>query len=158
MERRAFLVQVSRLAGLAAMPGMALAANPAQAAKKETLAPLLLQTSPLAGFQYHHGEYHWADMRPGDALTLTREPDNRHDARAIRVDWKSRTLGYVPRVENATLASLMDRGHHLCATLAAKQDSPDPWKRIRFAVYLVDGHHPVSGSVHPPCNLARTAL
>ena len=64
-------------------------------------AHILLQDSPLAGFQYHAGKAVWPQLRVGDALTLVREPDNAHDARAVRVEWQGRKIGYVPRRENA---------------------------------------------------------
>ncbi|MBU3990394.1 MAG: HIRAN domain-containing protein, partial [Gammaproteobacteria bacterium] len=71
---------------------------------------LLVQSSPLAGFQYHAGAELWESLQLGDGLTLVREPDNPHDARAIRVEWQGRQLGYLPRVENAAVAAAMDRG------------------------------------------------
>jgi hypothetical protein len=64
-------------------------------------APVLLQTSPVAGFQYHAGEAVWALLRSGQALTMVREPGNRFDERAIRLDWKDQKVGYVPARDNA---------------------------------------------------------
>lgn len=130
MQRRIFLTRILQLAGLAAAPTSAIAATQS---KPE---PLLLQTSPVAGFQYHQGEACWVDIPDGAELTLTREPENRHDPRAIRVEWRSRKLGYVPRLENATLASLMDRGQALSARLSAKRESRDPWQRLALDVFL----------------------
>ena len=46
----------------------------------------------------------------GDRLTLVREPDNPHDANAVRIEWKGRKLGYVPRRDNVHLARQMDLG------------------------------------------------
>lgn len=40
---------------------------------------ILVQSSPLAGFQYHAGAELWGELKVGDALTLTREPDNPFD-------------------------------------------------------------------------------
>ncbi|OGA38840.1 MAG: HIRAN protein, partial [Betaproteobacteria bacterium RIFCSPLOWO2_12_FULL_62_13] len=48
--------------------------------------------------------------RVGDRLTLVREPDNPHDANAVRIEWKGRKLGYVPRRDNVHLARQMDLG------------------------------------------------
>jgi hypothetical protein len=129
MERRRFLTRLLQIAGLAATSGSAVASKP--------IKPLLLQTSPVAGFQYHQGEACWARIQEGDALELVREPDNRHDTRAIRVEWMGHKLGYIPRLDNATLASLMDRGHTLAARVATRQLSRDPWQRLTLAVSLV---------------------
>lgn len=73
-------------------------------------ARMVVQDSPLAGYQYYDGKALWHEMKPGDALALVREPDNPHDANAIRLEWQGRKLGYVPRRDNSDLARQMDRG------------------------------------------------
>ena len=103
-------------------------------ARAETRAHILLQDSPLAGFQYHDGKRLWGDMRVGDALVLVREPDNPYDANAIRVDWRGYKLGYVPRQENADIARLMDKGARLEARISRLIESRDPWQRVRFEI------------------------
>ena len=89
----------------------------AQPLYAQVAAHILLQDSPLAGFQYHAGKTLWPQMQVGDALTLVREPDNSHDARAVRVEWKGHKIGYVPRRENADVARLLDRGQPLTARI-----------------------------------------
>jgi hypothetical protein len=137
MERRTFLARILHLAGLAAVPSVGVASASAMSARAESSEPLLLQTSPVAGFQYHQGETLWPEIQEGCVLTLTREPDNRHDQRAIRIEWQGKKLGYVPRIDNAALASLMDRDHMLVARVNAKRESLDPWQRLELDVYLV---------------------
>ncbi|MEW6689675.1 MAG: HIRAN domain-containing protein, partial [Pseudomonadota bacterium] len=63
-----------------------------------------MQSSPLAGFRYAEAAEAWPLLKAGDALELVREPDNAHDANAVRVEWRGRKLGYVPRRANAALA------------------------------------------------------
>jgi hypothetical protein len=53
-------------------------AAPVQAAVSERI---LLQASPLAGFQYHAGKQVWGELHEGDALELVREADNVYDPR-----------------------------------------------------------------------------
>ncbi|MBX9810990.1 MAG: HIRAN domain-containing protein, partial [Burkholderiales bacterium] len=67
-------------------------------------ASILVQSSPLAGFRYYDAKALWDEMKVGDTLTLVREPDNPHDANAVRVEWRGHKLGYVPRRENADVA------------------------------------------------------
>lgn len=105
-------------------------------ASAETHAHILLQDSPLAGFQYHQGKKFWQDMRVGDALTLTREPDNPYDPKAIRVDWHGQMLGYVPRRENSDIARIMDNGTRLEARISRLLESRDPWQRLRFEILV----------------------
>jgi hypothetical protein len=98
---------------------------------------ILVQSSPLAGSQYYAVAQVWHAIRPGDRLTLTREPDNRHDRNAIRVDWNGQQLGYVPRAENRAVARALDAGEKLEARVSKLRDDPDPWQRVEFEVYLV---------------------
>jgi hypothetical protein len=95
-----------------------------------------VQNSPLAGFRYHAAAEVWRELRVGDALELAREPDNPHDANAVKVVWRGRVLGYVPRRENAALAWGLDRGTPLRARISALAEHPNPARRVRFEVYV----------------------
>lgn len=121
----------ARLAGFAA----ALAVAAAQADDGANVR-LLVQSSPLAGFRYAEAPTVWPLMRVGDALELVREPQNPHDGNAIRVEWRGRKLGYVPRRENAALAWALDRGAALQARIVRLQAHPNPARRLEFEVFL----------------------
>ncbi len=108
----------------------------AQPLYAQVAAHILLQDSPLAGFQYHAGKTLWPQMQVGDALTLVREPDNPHDARAVRVEWQGHKIGYVPRRENADVARLLDRGQVLVARIARLAEGRDPWLRVRVEILV----------------------
>ncbi|WIM05383.1 MAG: HIRAN domain-containing protein [Candidatus Nitricoxidivorans perseverans] len=98
---------------------------------------LLVQSSPLAGFQYHEAGALWAEMKVGDGLTLAREPDNPHDANAVRVEWRGRMLGYLPRAENRAVAAEMDRGGRVEARVAKLLEHRNPWRRVLIEVFVV---------------------
>jgi len=97
---------------------------------------ILVQSSPLAGFQYYAGTAKWDEMQVGDALTLVREADNPHDANAIRVEWRNQKLGYLPRKENRAVAAEMDKGGQVAARIARLTPHRNPWKRLQIEVYL----------------------
>jgi hypothetical protein len=97
---------------------------------------LVVQDSPIAGFRYGEAAQVWGDLRQGDALELVRERDNPHDANAVRVDWRGRKLGYVPRRENAAVAWGLDRGAPLRARVSRLTEHPNPARRIGFEVYI----------------------
>ncbi len=97
---------------------------------------LLVQSSPLAGSQYYAVGEFWRQLQVGDALTLVREPDNRHDRHAIRVEWRGHKLGYVPRSENRSVAAAMDQGERLIARIARLTEHPNPWRRVEFEVFI----------------------
>ncbi len=46
-------------------------------------------------------------------LDLTAEPDNPHDYYAVRIEWRGRKLGYVPRSDNRQLNRLLRQGAKL---------------------------------------------
>jgi hypothetical protein len=127
MTRRDFLNTLARLVGLIALPVAAQAAPPRR----------LIQQCPLAGFQYHDGEGLWSYLTVGDSLELVREPDNRHDANAIRIDWNGRKLGYLPRAENQAAAWLIDQGKRLETRIGGLKKDGNPWRRVAVEVWLV---------------------
>ena len=96
---------------------------------------LLVQRSPLAGFRYYEAPRVFEQLRPGEALALVREPENLHDANAVRVDWRGHKLGYVPRRQNAALAWALDRGQSLEARIVERRIHPNPRRRVEFDVY-----------------------
>ena len=96
----------------------------------------LVQSSPLAGFRYGEAAAVMPQLRQGDALELAREEGNPHDANAVRVEWRGRKLGYVPRRQNAALAWGLDRGTPLRARVSRIAEHPNPARRIEFEVYI----------------------
>ncbi|MFO7543575.1 MAG: HIRAN domain-containing protein [Thiobacillus sp.] len=115
---------------------LCLAGGWAQPLLAQVAAHILLQDSPLAGFQYHAGKALWPQLRVGDTLILIREPDNAHDAKAVRVEWQGHKIGYVPRRENADVARFMDDGHPLAARINRLAEGRDPWSRVRFDILI----------------------
>jgi len=97
---------------------------------------LVVQSSPLAGFRHHEASAAWPELRVGDRLDLVREADNPHDRNAVRVEWRGKMLGYVPRIENAALAWAMDRGVPAAARISKLDDHPNPRMRIEFEVFV----------------------
>jgi len=97
---------------------------------------ILVQSSPLAGFQYYGAKILWDEMRVGDPLALIREPDNPHDAKAVRVEWRGAKLGYLPRAENRDVAEAMDRGAPVSGRIGSLVKHANPWKRVRVDVLV----------------------
>lgn len=129
MNKRDFLRRL-----LATVAGLPLASRGTRAAVPP--APvLLIQESPLAGFQYYDAERLWSRLAVGQVLALRRNPRNPHDDRAVEVWLEGHMLGHLPRLENTAAAQMLDRGEPLAARIAALSESPNPWDRIRLAVY-----------------------
>jgi len=128
-----FAMPSPRISVLALLLAGVIAAVPAAAQSVR----ILVQNSPLAGFQFHDGKQLWQEMKVGDALDLAREADNPHDANAVRVHWRGRMLGYLPRAENRAVAAEMDRGTRVEARVAHLREHRNPWKRIGIDILIV---------------------
>jgi hypothetical protein len=110
MFRRVFLQSFTALIGGFAFPAML-------QSKPELSQWKTLQISPVAGFQYHHGETLWPQLATGQSFTLIREPGNRFDQRAVRIDWQGEKLGYILAKDNAAVSQLLDRGETMSALI-----------------------------------------
>ena len=96
----------------------------------------VLQQGTVMGFRHYEGKQVWEQLRIGQSLTLMREPENPHDAQAIRVEWNGHKLGYVPRADNSDLARLIDNGTAVEARISKLEKSRRPNNRVRFEIYL----------------------
>lgn len=97
---------------------------------------VLIQSSPLAGYQYHAGTEVWDQLKVGETLKLVREPDNPHDRNAVRVEWQGQQLGYLPRAENQAIAAELDRGSKVEARIARLREAKNPWQRVLIDVFV----------------------
>ena len=97
---------------------------------------LLVQSSPLAGFRFAEAAAVMPELRHGDPLDLVREEENPYDPNAVRVEWRGRKLGYVPRRQNAAIAWGLDRGTQLRARVSRLAEHPNPARRIEFEIYI----------------------
>ena len=97
---------------------------------------MLIQVSPIAGFQYYRGDTVWPSLVVGEHLSLLRESNNEYDPDAVAVYFHNEQLGYVPRSENGTIAQMLDRGENLEARIRQLLTEDDPWKRVRRGIFL----------------------
>jgi hypothetical protein len=126
MQRRTFFRRLFGSLG-------ATVASPHFGAENRTV---LIQESPIAGFQFHHGDEIWSSLIVGEELALVRESSNTHDPDAVAVYFKGQQLGYVPRGENRAIALMLDRGEGLEATISKLLDDGEPWERVRISISL----------------------
>ena len=135
MNRRHFLGSLT--SALAALPVMSHARGPAWPDAPDGMGvvrELLIQESPVAGFQYHDGEAAWSRLAVGDSLRLRREPENPHDRQAVAVYRDDSKLGYVPRAANTAVSQMMDRGERLSARIEHLRESRNPWSRVGISI------------------------
>lgn len=125
MSRRLFLQLLTALLG-----GFGLSAM-AQTKLNSPFKPLeadwkILQVLSVARFQYYQGEALWTQLATGQPITLIRETGNPYDKRAVRIDWQGKKLSYIPLIDNAAVAQLMDRGETLSALITGLKKSDNP--------------------------------
>lgn len=136
MIRRSFL----RLTGLLPMISVAhtkFASHPIPTDASTNSNGILLMTVPIAGIQL--GKFssrgRFAQLYVDQELMLVREPDNKHDERAISIHTcDGRKVGYVPMTSNAVPSNLMDQGHTLSCTITSLEYAEDPWDRAMVRI------------------------
>ena len=70
----------------------------------------------LAGRKYHDADEVWDKLKVGTRLQLERDANNRYDAEAVAVMYHddeeddNYCIGYIPSVDNETLAKFLDMG------------------------------------------------
>lgn len=133
MERRRFLKMAAFLPLFGFYPAARIGSQDVPRFDTRTI---LLLNAKVAGFRYYGGEKVWPGIRPGDPITLRREPGNPHDRRAVALYWQGEKLGYLPRVDNTVIAGLLDQGAPVDAHIVRKNQSPDPWEKLEVKVEL----------------------
>ena len=108
-------VNVSLLAAAFALVGGG------SARRAATATPLF--SFAIAGGWHHALEAALPKLAVGESLELRREGGNPHDVNAIAVHGSDGSkLGYVPRVANEPVATLMDAGTRVTAEIASMLD------------------------------------
>ena len=126
MKRRAFFGAI--FGGL----GAALIGRHTQAKDRR----ILIQDSPIAGFQYYRGNSILRLLRVGKELSLVREPRNIHDSDAIAIYFKNEKLGFVPQLENRAIAQMLDRGETLKPVVSELLAETDAYQPVRVSIFL----------------------
>ena len=100
---------------------------------------IYLISASIAGSFYMDDIYELIEeIKEGDKLRFTREPDNQHDELAILVkDQNDNKLGYVPRQKNPILARLMDAGKLIYGTVKSANND-DSYINIEMEIYMDD--------------------
>jgi len=98
---------------------------------------ILIQDSPIAGFQFYRGNSVLSLLRVRQELSLVREARNEHDSDAVAVYLKNDKLGFVPRAENRAIAQMLDRGERLKTRISELLAETDPYQPIRISIFLV---------------------
>ncbi|MBR0048224.1 MAG: HIRAN domain-containing protein [Prevotella sp.] len=98
----------------------------------------------LAGRKYHDADEVWEQLKVGTVLKLERDKENRTDANAVMVVYQDKDgeefkLGYIPRGENETIASLLEMGWTDIFECRISQLDPDahPENQVHLTIRIV---------------------
>ncbi|MBQ1487393.1 MAG: HIRAN domain-containing protein [Lachnospiraceae bacterium] len=92
----------------------------------------------VAGTMHIEDESIIKELKSGEKLSLRREPKNRFDENAVRVDdEKGRKLGYVPEKDNYVFARLMDAGKMLIGRVTDIK-AKTGYTQVSMAICLID--------------------
>lgn len=92
----------------------------------------------VAGTMHIEDESIIKELKSGEKLSLRREPKNRFDENAVRVDdEKGRKQGYVPEKDNYVFARLMDAGKMLIGRVTDIK-AKTGYTQVSMAIYLID--------------------
>lgn len=87
-------------------------------------------------------------LKPGQPLTLLRQPNNPADANAVAIMWGSRGLGFMPRGLAAEIAPIMDSGVEVIVRKAPPLPSFGAYRGILELAYIpAEPAAPVTGTV-----------
>jgi hypothetical protein len=105
-------------------------------AAQQIKSEILVHTGLTAGVAHHDAREVWDQMQVGDPVALVREPDNAHDANAVRIEWRGHLLGYLPRSDNQPVARQLDRGSRLTGRIARLDKYRNHRLRLEIDVLL----------------------
>lgn len=144
MDRLTFLKGMLGKAALLTLPPLELLPQEEQdrLAWTEDCHLIFIYNTYIRGFRFHQGPEVIGRIRPEDTLDLVREHDNAHDENAVAVYWEGHKLGYLPMLENVSLAYMLDHGLLLECHVVHTQPEAQPWEQCFIAIDLLVPRHP----------------
>lgn len=82
--------------------------------------------TPMAGFRYYAETESLRALPAGTRFDLVPEPDNTHDARAIRLDFEGRQVGYLRKVVSESVLKTIEAGVAVECRLAREVSGNGP--------------------------------
>ena len=99
----------------------------------------------VRGLQYRDADEGFVEtLAVPQPLDLVKEPDNRHDRRAIAVYADGVKVGYLPREDNLVLGKLIRRGLPVACRLIGVQAGGESSRRLSVEVALLYPPHPTT--------------
>lgn len=97
------------------------------------------KTFYIAGVQFYQLKNIIGDLKEGDHLDITAEPDNQYDSNAVKITYKDTMLGYVPRTISSDIAAMLDIGSPHKCTITTLTPENKPWEQCEVTIAPDDG-------------------
>lgn len=99
-------------------------------------AAYLLNECRIAGFQFHDGPGLLGEMRVGEEVAMIAEPGNPHDKFAVRLEYRGRHIGYLPRNQNRSVSRLLRQAAPVRCHLGSVRLDAKPWETVTVRVSI----------------------
>ena len=129
MQRKRFLLYIAQF------PFFSVIASALGIIQPEKL--YFLNQFSVAGFQFYEGVSLISQMKKGDSLNLINEYENEHDYYAVKIMYKNKMIGHVPRSDNKHLFRMLKQDLNLHCELIELNPEEDPWQRCKVKVELI---------------------
>ncbi|MDP6569827.1 MAG: HIRAN domain-containing protein, partial [Candidatus Marinimicrobia bacterium] len=86
---------------------------------------------------YYEGVSLIAEMKKGDSLKLINDYENEHDYYAVRIKYKNKMVGYVPRSDNRHLYRMLKQELNLHCEILEVHPHEDAWHMCKVKVELI---------------------
>ena len=104
-------------------------------AQNEEKEIVLIEVS-VAGYQFYQGKKVEKKIKIGDLLELRPQFNNKYDENAIEVYYEYTKLGYVPRIDNTVITSLLRNGKKIFARVKALNLKASPWEKMQMEIFM----------------------
>lgn len=94
---------------------------------------MLEKTFFVAGVQHHQIHNVLDELRVGDDLDLVPEPDNKYDPNAVRIEYDSTMLGYVPKKFSSEISAMIEISPTQCK-ISKLNKTAKPWEMLEVTI------------------------
>lgn len=97
----------------------------------------------IAGVQHHEMKTVIGEIEDGNIFALVREPSNKYDPNAVRIEYVGRDesvmLGYVPAKFSSEIGAFIEIGRKLSCVVVELNKEAKPWEWCKVEIREISG-------------------
>jgi len=91
----------------------------------------------IAGFKYYEGAFIFSELEIGKCLEMVADPTNQYDDNAVKLHFKGKKIGFVPRNKNYSISKMLLAGHNVFkAVVQQLSQHEDPNKQVLVGIFI----------------------